>query len=126
MATPIVVNPTNPSQVVINSGSGHSGIVVVPSDKETIRLENPKYSGTPILMDDSIDWGRIETIATEAAKEAVVDLIIPIDDKLSTTSENAVQNKVLTNEIESLKEENSRLNDKVVTLGKLAAAGIVL
>ena len=122
MATPIVVNPTNPSQVVINSGSGHSGIVVVPSDKETIRLENPKYSGIPIQIDDSIDWGRIKTIATEA----VVDLIIPIDDKLSTTSENAVQNKVLTNEIESLKEENSRLNDKVATLGKLAAAGIVL
>lgn len=126
MATPIIVNPNKPSNVVVSVVGNKGGVIVTPSENNSIKVDNPRHSGTPISIDNSIDWGKIEAVAMDAAKEAVVDVIIPIDDELSTTSENAVQNKVITGEIELLKEENKELSDKVDILSKIAAAGIVL
>lgn len=72
MATPIVVNPIKPSAVLVES--------------------NHK-SGTPIHIDDSIDWGRVESIVADAIEGAFQE--IEIDDHLSAVSTNAVQNKVI-------------------------------
>ena len=90
MATPIVVKPVKPSAIVIG-GKGKSG--------------------TPITIDDSIDWGRVEGIATDAAQNALKEMAV--DDHLSVVSTNAVQNKVVTAEIEALKSENEQLKNKI-------------
>jgi hypothetical protein len=58
MATPIVVNPIKPSAVLVESNN---------------------KSGTPIHIDDSIDWGKVEAIAVDAAKGAIEEYATPID-----------------------------------------------
>lgn len=83
MATPIVVNPIKPSAVVVESN---------------------KKSGTPIKIDDSIDWGRVEAIATDAARDAIA-----VDTELSTESENPVQNKVIATELDTVKQSVEEL-----------------
>lgn len=72
MATPIVVKPVKPSAIVIG-GRGKSG--------------------TPITIDDSIDWGKVEGIVADAVAGAVKKMAV--DDHLSAVSTNAVQNKVI-------------------------------
>lgn len=72
MATPIIVNPIKPSAVVV---------------------ESTKQSGTPISIDKGVDWGRVEAVVADAAKDAVKDMAV--DDHLSAVSTNAVQNKVI-------------------------------
>jgi hypothetical protein len=52
MATPIVVNPTKPSQVVVNGSQN---------------------SGTPITLDQSIDWGRVSSIVSDAIENLALD-----------------------------------------------------
>lgn len=79
MATPIVVNPIKPSAVVVESN---------------------KKSGTPIKIDSSLDWERVEAIAADAARDAIKDMAI--DTELSTLSENPVQNKVVTGKLNEM------------------------
>jgi hypothetical protein len=72
MATPIVVNPIKPSAVLVESNN---------------------KSGTPIHIDDSIDWGKVEGIVADEVAGAVQEMAV--DDHLSAVSTNAVQNKVI-------------------------------
>lgn len=89
MATPIIIHPQDKSPIVIKGG-----------DK-----------GSAIRVDQSINWNRVEAIVADAAREAVKE--VSVDDQLSDTSTNAVQNKVVTAEIEALKSENEQLKNKI-------------
>lgn len=89
MATPIVIHPQDKSPIVIKGG-----------DK-----------GSAIRVDQSINWNKVEGIVADAVAGAVKEMAV--DDHLSAVSTNAVQNKVVTAEIEALKSENEQLKNKI-------------
>lgn len=89
MATPIVIHPQDKSPIVIKGG-----------DK-----------GSAIRVDQSINWNKVEAIVADAVAGAVKKMAV--DDHLSAVSTNAVQNKVVTAEIEALKSENEQLKNKI-------------
>ena len=68
-------------------------IVVKPIKPSAVLVESNNKSGTPIHIDDSVDWGKVEGIVADAVAGAVKEMAI--DDHLSATSTNAVQNKVI-------------------------------
>lgn len=86
-------------------------IVVKPTKPSAVLVESNNKSGTPIHIDDSVDWGKVEGIVADEVAGAVKEMAV--DDHLSAVSTNAVQNKVITAEIESLKSENEQLKNKI-------------
>ena len=82
-------------------------IVVIPQDKKPIVVSGAGKSGTPIQMNANVDWNKVEAIAADAAKEAVKE--VSVDSQLSATSTNAVENRVVTQELQKLQEENEQL-----------------
>lgn len=100
MATPIVVNPNKPSDIIVNSGSGSSQVVVKPNPADKIQLNNPKHSGTPIEIDSSIEWGTVVAIATEIARETIYDAVngdvFGAIDELEDTKQDKVDNSLAT------------------------------
>ena len=100
MATPIVVNPNKPSDIIVNSGGSSSQVVVKPSPADKILLNNPKHSGTPIEIDSSIEWGTVVAIATEIARETIYDAVngdvFGAIDELEDTKQDKVDNSLAT------------------------------
>lgn len=65
MATPIIVNPNRPSQVVVNP-TNQSQVSVRPTAPTNVIVNGSQKSGAPIIIDDSIDWARIEVMIENA------------------------------------------------------------
>lgn len=76
-------------------------IVVRPTKPSTVIVGGSKKSGTPIRIDDSVDWGRVEAVAADAARDALKEMAV--DTELSAESENPVQNKVIATELSTVK-----------------------
>lgn len=65
MATPIIVNPNRPSEVVVNP-TNQSQVSVRPTAPSNVIVNGSQKSGTPIIIDDAIDWARIEVMIENA------------------------------------------------------------
>ena len=65
MATPIIVNPNRPSEVVVNP-TNQSQVSVRPTAPSNVIVNGSQKSGAPIIIDDAIDWARIEVMIENA------------------------------------------------------------
>lgn len=86
-------------------------IVVKPIKPSAVLVESNNKSGTPIHIDDSIDWGKVEGIVADAVSEAVKN--VSVDSALSTTSTNAVENRVITAELNSIRDAVGEIDESM-------------
>lgn len=90
MATPIVVNPKEPSPIIINGGNSSSGVTVAPKEPSKVVVQSGA-STTPIIIDDNgVDYNRIEQYINNEISGNLDSKQDKQDNSLDTTSKTIV------------------------------------
>ena len=98
MATPIIVNPTKPSQVVVNGTQKSGTPITINTDLDYTRVQSMIGEALGDVKIDTTDLAKEQTLLqeSEAIKQAIADIQLPEIDTTELAKQGDDPNATLT------------------------------